>query len=123
MIVAPCTAHAPGTDVVGNDVAVVGELLFANTADAVLRDDLPVEQLAHLPVRPQLPVSARMLRIIDAADTHLELASFLWDCLPATAGDGAVDGAELFWAESHGILLVGRKAIDHLGNLGLSEKK
>jgi hypothetical protein len=50
-----------------------------------------------------------MLGIIDAPDTHLALASFLWDCLPATAGEGAVDWAELVLAESHGILLIDQK--------------
>jgi len=92
---------------VGNDVAVIGELLFTDPANATLCNDLPVEELAHLRVRAQLPVSAGMLRIVDAPDAHLALASFLWDCLPATAGKGAVNWTELVSAESHIILLVG----------------
>lgn len=71
---------------VGNDVAVIGELLPANAADAVLGHNLPVEEFAHLPVRAQLPVTAGMLGIIDTADAQLTLTSFFRDCLPAAAG-------------------------------------
>ena len=70
---------------VGNDVAVIGEVLFTDPANAVLGNDLPVEELAHLPVRAQLAVSAGVLGILNAADAHLALMSFLWDCLPAAA--------------------------------------
>jgi hypothetical protein len=111
VIVPPSAAHAAGTDVVGDHIAAISEFLVANAADAVLIRNLTIEQLAHLAVGAQLAVSAGMLGIVDAADTHLALASFLWDCLPATAGEGAVDWAELVLAEAHGILLVGRKAI------------
>ena len=101
---------------VGNHIAVVSELLFANAANAVLGNDLPVEQLAHLPIRTQLPVSAWVLRIVDAPDAHLTLTSFLWDCLSAAAGHRAVDWTELVSTESHGILEVDGKAIDGFGN-------
>jgi hypothetical protein len=100
--------------VVGDDVAVIGELLPANAADAVLGNDLPIEEFAHLAVGAQLAIAAGMLRIINTADAHLALASFLWNCLPATAGEGAVDWTELISAESHGVLLIGRKANDGL---------
>jgi hypothetical protein len=46
-----------------------------------------------------------MLRIVDAPNAHLALAPFRWDRLPATAGEGAMDWAELAAAESHGVLL------------------
>src|SRR5579863_2406225 len=106
VIVPPCAAHTAWADVIGNHIAVIGELLLADTANAVLGNDLPVEQLAHLPVRAQLPVSAWMLRIVNAPDPNLALESFPWDCLPATARKGAMDRTELVLAESHGILLV-----------------
>jgi len=102
VIVPPGAAHATGADVVRDHVGVVGELLLANTANAVLGHDLPVEQLAHLPVRPQLAVPARVLEIVDAPDTQLALMSFPWNCLPAAARQGAVDRTELVAAESHG---------------------
>jgi len=96
---------------VGNDVAVIGEVLFTDPANAVLGNDLPVEELAHLTDRAQLAVSTGMLEIVDTADAHRALASFLWDCLPATAGEGTMDWTELVLAESHGILQVGRKGL------------
>jgi len=97
---------------VGNDVAVIRELLLADAANSVLGNDFPVEQLTHLPVRSQFPVSARMMGIVDAPDTHLALPSFRGDCLPATAGEGAVDWTELVAVESHGILLAAQSADD-----------
>jgi hypothetical protein len=121
VIVPPSAAHAAGTDVVGDDVGAIGKSLLADTANAVLSNDLSVKQLAHLRVRAQLAVSAGVLRIIDAPDAHLVLTSFLWDCLPAAAGYGAMDWTELVSAESHEVLLVGRKAIDELRELGVSE--
>src|SRR5579863_1052685 len=105
VIVPPCAAHTAWADVIGNHIAVIGELLLADTANAVLGNDLPVEQLAHLPVRAQLPVSAWMLRIVDAPDANLPSTCFLRDCLPATTGEGAVYGTELISTESHEILL------------------
>jgi hypothetical protein len=114
VIVPPRAAHAAGADMVGDDVAVTGELLFADAADAVLSDDLPIEQLPHLPVGAQLAVSARVLGIVNESHAQLSLTPFFWDSLPATAGEGAVNWTELVLAESHGILLVGGKIIDEL---------
>ena len=68
MIIPPSSSHPPGTDVVWNDVAIVRELSLADGANAVLCRDLPVHQLAHFGVGPDLPISARMLGIVDAAD-------------------------------------------------------
>ncbi len=50
---------------------------LADAASAVLGHNLAVEHLAHLPVRAQFAVSARVLGIVDAPNTHLVLASFL----------------------------------------------
>jgi len=91
--------------VTGDDVAIVGELLFANTADAVLGDDLPVEQLPHFPVRAQLSIPAGMLRIVDALHTKLAFASSRPDNLPATAESGSVNGINLVAMEFHGSAL------------------
>ena len=112
VIVAPCSAHTARVDVVGNDIAVVGELLLANTTNAVLSRNLAIQQLPHLPVGAQLAVSTRMLGIVDAPGTNQALTPFFWNPLPATAGKGAVDWTKLIATESHGILLVGRKAND-----------
>ena len=83
-------------------IAVVGKLLLADAANAILGNDFPVKEFAHLPVGTQFPVSARVLRIVDAPDTQLPMSSFFRDCLPAAAGEGAVDWTDLVLAESHG---------------------
>ena len=107
---------------VGNDVAVLGEFLFADTANAILGNDLPVEQLAHLPVGAQLAVSAGMLGIVDSPDTQLMLTFFFRDCLPPATAEGAMDRTKLIATESHGILMAGRKGFDALGNFGIVGK-
>ena len=72
-------------DVVGYDVGVVGELFIADSALAVLGDDLPVPQLSHFRVRADLPISARVMRIVDATDSPLPHLALLWDCFPAAS--------------------------------------
>ena len=58
MIVSPRSSHASGMNVVGDDVVVVGEGFLADGASSVLLDDLAMEQLPHLRVGTELPVSA-----------------------------------------------------------------
>jgi len=50
VVVSPCSAHSTGIDMVGHDVAIVGELFMADGALAVLGHDLVVHQLSHLRV-------------------------------------------------------------------------
>jgi hypothetical protein len=107
MVVSPCSSHTTGIDVVGDDVAVVGERFLAEGAYAILGDDLPVEELPHLAVGAKFPVSSGMLRVLDPADAHPTLALCSWDLLSSAADVGAVDRAELILAESHGCLLIG----------------
>jgi len=42
MVIPPYAAEVSWADVVGDEIAVVGELLFADAANAVLDDDLAV---------------------------------------------------------------------------------
>jgi len=123
VIIPPGAAHTAGADVVGHYIAVVSEFLFANAADAVLSNDLPVQQLPHLPVGAQLAVSASVPGIVDAPDAQLTLMPFLWDCLPATAGEGAMDRAELTSTESHGVLWWAERPMMDFGGLGLKGKE
>jgi hypothetical protein len=107
MIVPPGSSHTTRADVVGNDIAVVGETLPAQSADAILCLNLFVHQLPHLGVRTNLPISARVLRIINAADTHLTPSSFLRDGLASAACKRTVNWAQLGSAQSHKMLLEG----------------
>jgi hypothetical protein len=77
MIVPPRSSHSTRVDVVGNDVAVIRELPLAESAHAILGGDLSVHQLSHFGVRADLPISAGVLRIVNAADAHLARLSFL----------------------------------------------
>jgi hypothetical protein len=107
MIVSPRSAHAAGMDVVGNDVAVVGELFMADTALAALGHNLLVHQLSHFRVRADLAIAARVIRIVDPADSQLPLASFSRDRFSAAAELRVVNWAQLVSTESHGFLQLG----------------
>ena len=118
VIVPPCSAHAAGMDMIGYYVAIVGEPLFAESAETILHGDLPVEELPHLAIRAEFPVPPGMMWVFDAPNSHLALASFSRDCLSSTAETGAVDRAELVTVESHGVLLIGLCAMVRLGLAG-----
>lgn len=111
MIVPPRSSHAAGMDVVGYDVAIIGEWFVAEGAYAILLGDLPVEELPHFAVGPKFPVSPGMMRVFNAPNSHLALAFFFWDCLSAAAGERTVKWAQLIPAESHDVLLIGFGAI------------
>ena len=111
VVVPPRSSHATGTDVVGDDVAVVGERFLAEGAYAILGDDLPVEEFPHFAVGPKFPVSPGMMRIFNAPNAHLALASFSGDCFSAAAEERVVDWAQLVPTESHDVLLIGLGAM------------
>ena len=71
MIVTPRSSHPSWADVVRYDVAVVGEPFLAEGADAILRRNLSVHQLPHLSIGTDLPISARVLGIVDTTDSQL----------------------------------------------------
>jgi hypothetical protein len=47
-----------------------------------------------------------MMRIFNAPNAHLALASFSWDCFSAAAEERTVNRAQLITAESHDVLLI-----------------
>jgi hypothetical protein len=98
-------------DVVGHHVTVVRELSHTEGAFAVLSNDLPVEELPHLTIRSEFPVSSGVMWVFYAPNTHLALTFLSRDCLSFAAEEGAVDRAELIPAESHGVLLIGFGAV------------
>jgi hypothetical protein len=107
MIVPPRPSHATGINVVGDDVGVIGELFMADTALAALGHNLLVHQLSHFRVRADLAIAARVIRIVDPADSQLPLASFSRDRFSAAAELRAVNWAQLVSTESHGFLQLG----------------
>ncbi len=111
MVVSPCPAHAAGMDVVGYDVAIISKWFVTEGALATLGGNLPVEQFPHFSVGSKFSVSSWMMRIFNAPNAHLALASFSRDCLSSTAETGAVKWTELIFPKSHGDLPMG--AVDY----------
>jgi hypothetical protein len=107
MIISPGSSHTTGMDVVGHHVAVLGEHLLAESAESILRGNLPVEELPHFGVRPKLPVSAGMMRVFNAPNAHLALGFLFLDRLSAAAEERTVKRAQLIPAKSHEVLLIG----------------
>lgn len=107
MIIPPRSSHSTRVDVVGNDITVIRELFLAKCAHTVLGGDLPVHQLPHLGIRTDFSISARVLRIVNAADSHLARSFFLRDWLPSAARKRTVYRAQLISTESHSVLQEG----------------
>ena len=96
---------------VWHDIALIRELGTADTALTVLGNYFSVNQLSHLPVGAEFPVSPGMMRVFNAPNSHLALAFFFWDCLSAATGERTVKWAQLIPAESHDVLLIGLGAM------------
>jgi hypothetical protein len=123
MIVPPRPSHAAGIDVVRNDVVVIRELSLAESANAVLGGDLSVHQLAHFRIGADLPISAWMMGIVDATDSHLLPSSILWYRFPAAAELRAVNWAQLISTESHGFLQFGFRELTLIALINVSRQK
>ena len=65
MIISPSSSHSARIDVVGNNIAVVSEPLFAEGADSVLRCNLSVHQFPHFRIRAHLSVPSWVFGIVD----------------------------------------------------------
>jgi hypothetical protein len=111
MIISPSSSHSARIDVVGNNIAVVSEPLFAEGADSVLRCNLSVHQFPHFRIRADLSVPSWVFGIVDATDSNLALASFSRDRFPAAAEQGTVNRTELIPTESQSFLLKWRCCI------------
>jgi hypothetical protein len=98
-------------NVVGYDVVIISERFVTEGVLAALRDNLPVEELPHFTVGSEFPVSPGMMRIFNAPNAHLALASFSWNCFSAAAEEGVVNWAQLVPTESHDALLIGLGAV------------
>ena len=115
VIVSPCPSHSARTDVVGDDVAVVGERFLAESAYAILQSNLPVEELPHFAVGAKFSVSPGMLWVFNTPNAYLALALFSWYCLSAAAEERTVDRAQLVSTESHDVLLINLGAMTRIG--------
>jgi len=93
-------------NVVGDDVAVVGECFLAEGAYAILGDDLPVEEFPHFAVGSEFPVSPGEVRVLNVPNAHLARPFLSRNCFSAAAEERTVNRAQLITAESHDVLLI-----------------
>jgi hypothetical protein len=100
MVVAPGSAHSFGLNVVGNGIGAAPELPPAESAPAVLFDDLSFEQVAHFCRRALLAIAARMMGILDTAQTEAD-PLFAGRPLPPAAAAGSVNGTKFVAREFH----------------------
>ena len=91
---------------VRHNVAVICEPLLAESAKAILRNDLPFEELPHFTVGAEFPVPSGMMRIFNAPNAHLVRPFLSRDYFSAAAEERTVNRAQLITAESHGVLLI-----------------
>ncbi len=98
MIVSPGSSHSSGMDMVGHNVAIVGEPLLAESAYPILQSNLPVEELPHFAVGAEFSVSPGMMRIFNAPNAHLARPFLSRDCFSAAAEERTVNWAQLITA-------------------------
>jgi len=84
MIVPTRSSHPTRLDVVGRDVAVIAERIFADGAYAVLCDYLVIKKLSHFAVGAKFSVASGVLRVLDAPNARLARSFFLRNGFPAT---------------------------------------
>ena len=95
-----------GVNMVQYNVAIVGGPCLAESAEAILCSDLPVEEFSHFTVGAEFPVSLGMMRIFNAPNAHLACLVLSRDCSSAASAEGAVNRTQLITAESHNVLLI-----------------
>jgi len=100
VVVSPSSSHAFGFDMVGDDLAVIGERLVADCAFPVLLHDFSVQQLPHLCWRTEFAISPGVVRILDALNAKLK-SSFLPRLLAAAAEQRTMDWAVFIPTEFH----------------------
>jgi len=122
VIFSPPPTHPSGIDMIRHDIGVIGKLLLTDAALAVLGHDLSIEQLAHLAVGAQFSVAAGMLRIVDAADSHLATMFLPGERFTSAAESRTVKRAELVSAKSHGFLRVGFCGFGRLASVGSADE-
>jgi hypothetical protein len=69
MIVSPRPSHSLRIDVVGHDVAVIGEGHLTNGTLPVLFDNFPVEQFPHLGFRTEFAIPPGVMQVFDSPHT------------------------------------------------------
>jgi hypothetical protein len=85
MVVSARSAHPSRVNMIGHDVAIVGERYLANGALPVLLNYFSIEQFPHFRFGAKLAVSAGMVRVFDTLHSEPSDSSSLLNRLAATA--------------------------------------
>jgi hypothetical protein len=101
MVVPPRRAHASRINVVGHDVAIVGERHLANGTLPVLLNYFSIEQFPHFRFGAKLAVSSRMVRVFDTLYSESFGSPPLRNRLAAAARERSMNGTVLIAPEFH----------------------
>jgi hypothetical protein len=104
MVVSSRPSHPSRINVVGHDVAIVGERHLADSALPVLLNNFSIEQLPHFRFGAKLAVSSGMVRIFDTLHPEPSGSTSLLNPLAATARERSMNGTVLIATEFHGPL-------------------
>ncbi|MGA6958504.1 MAG: hypothetical protein WBY38_03800, partial [Candidatus Acidiferrales bacterium] len=88
MVVSARSSHPSRINVVGHNVAIVGERYLTDGALPVLFGDFAVEQLPHLCLGAEFSVASGMVRVFDTLHSQAPDPASLLDRLATTAGKG-----------------------------------
>jgi hypothetical protein len=102
MVVPPRRAHASRINVVGHDVAIVGERHLANGTLPVLLNYFSIEQFPHFRFGAKLAVSSRMVRVFDTLHSEPSGPPALRNRLAAAARERPMNGTVLIATKFHG---------------------
>src|ERR1700745_2120398 len=89
-------------DVVGHDVAIVGERHLANSALPVLLNYFSIEQVPHFRFGAKLAISPGVVRVFDALHSEPSGSPSLRNRLAAAARERSMNGTVLIAMEFHG---------------------
>jgi hypothetical protein len=101
MVVSSRPSHSSRIDVVGYDIAIVGEGHLANSTLSVLLNDFSIEQLPHFRSGAEFAVSSRMVRVFDTLHSELSDSSSSLNRFAATARERSMNGTILIATEFH----------------------
>ena len=100
MVIAPWRSHAFRLDVIRDHIMAIDKRLMADSADSFLFGDLPGEEFSEFCWGTKLPVSSRMIWVVDALDAPCLFSCSNPSLAPATDA-GVVDGADLVSMKFH----------------------
>jgi hypothetical protein len=103
MVVSARSSHSSWINVVGHNIAVVGERHLANGASPVLLNYFSIEQFLHFRFGAKLAVSSRMVRVFDTLHSEPSGSPSLRNRLAAAARERPMNATILIATKFHGL--------------------